>query len=220
MNVKAIFSKERDRFHPFQNSWGIAALAGVLVASILTWLMLPSHICQYIFLLRVPIFFGLLLFGFPIVANTVATALFQNLFVMRGRWQLATVMVSSTMAGLIVSCMFTLIIMHAPARFNIPLLITLLPIEVIRGITALFILPTWLFTIKLSTIELGQKVVFQGVLCGLVGSFALIRTIFWTESVLRSWQECRQFIASAIFFFAKQHPQGYLDAHNGLIPIL
>ncbi len=216
MNVKAIFSKEHDWFRPCQNLWSIAALAGVLVASILIWLMLPAHIYQYIFLLRVPIFFGLLLFGFPIVANTVATALFQNLFVMRGRWQLATVIVSSTMAGLIVSCMFESILMHAPARFNIPPLITLLPIEVIYGITALLILPTWLFTIKLSTIELDQKVVFPGILCGLIGSFALLRIISWTESVLRSWQGCRQFIASFIFFFAKQHPQGYLDAHNGL----
>jgi hypothetical protein len=208
-------SKDRDLFRPFQNLWSIGAWAGVLVASILIWLMLPSHIYQYIFLLRVPIFFGALLFGFPILANTVATALFQNLFVMRSCWQLATVMVSSTMAGLIVSCMSALIIMHAPARFNIPPLITL-PIKVVYGITALVILPNWFFTIKLSQIELGKKDVFLGVLGGLVGSFALIWTIDRTESVLQSWQECRQFIASFIFFFAKKHPQGFLDAQNGL----
>ena len=204
-------SKDRE----FQNLWRIVAWAGILVASILIWLMLPSHIYQYIFLLRVPIFFGALLFGFPILANTVATSLFQNLFVMRGCWQLATVMVSSTMAGLIVSCMSALIIVHAPARFNIPPLITL-PIKVVYGITALVILPNWFFTIKLSNSELAKKEVFLGVLGGLVGSFALIWTIDRTESVLRSWQGCRQFIASFIFFFAKKHPQGFLDAQNGL----
>jgi hypothetical protein len=214
MNFKATWI-DLYQLLPLQSLWRIFAWVVSLAILIFIWLILPSHLYQYIFLLRVPIFFGAILFGFPILANTVATALFQNLFVMRGRWQIATVMVSSTMAGLIVSCFFASILTYAPIRFNLPPLITL-PIAFQYGLTAIFILPIWLFTIRLSTIELGKKIVFLGSLFGIIGSLALIWVINWAESVLQSWQECKQFLASLIFFFAKQHPQGYLDTQNRL----
>ena len=65
-----------------------------------------KHYIYYIFRLRVPIVSGLILFLFPILANTIASKLIQNIFVMQNLVQLVIVMVVSTIAALVVSYSF------------------------------------------------------------------------------------------------------------------
>jgi hypothetical protein len=199
-----------------QNLWKIGTWVLVIIILVVIWLKTPEHIWQYILLLRIPIIFGSLLFCLPILANTIAAKLLQNLFVMRGRWQLATVLVSSTMAGLMIAFISASLLTHAPERFGIERLMTLS-----SGyqylITAVLVSPTWFLTIPLSAdLELGKKVVLPGAILGIAGSFLLGWVIKQAQLILESWQEFKQFVADWILFCAKGHPQGYLDAQNQL----
>jgi Patatin-like phospholipase len=182
-----------------------------LVILLYIWLSSPDYIWSYILLLRVPIILGgLLLFGLPILANfTGLSNLAQNLFIMRGAWQLATVFVSSTMAGLMVSLVSRIIIADAPERFGLPVLFTLSDLHQ-YGLTAILVLPTWVAVIRLSKI-----VVVKGAIVGLISSLGLVWLVNYTNFCLNSNIELKRLFAKITMFFMKQHPQGYLDPKTG-----
>ncbi len=70
---------------------------------------LPNKL-YYIFLLRVPIISGLILFSFPLIAQFVAPNFLQNIFVMDNGVQLITVMVLSTFSAVIIISLLKTII--------------------------------------------------------------------------------------------------------------
>lgn len=174
----------------------------------------PAYILSYV-LLRVPIVLGASLFGFPILANTpIGSALFQNLFVMRNPWQLAAVMVSSTMAASMVSFVSELILEKAKARFDIPFLVTL-STAARYILTAILLLPTWVAAIWLSVAELTIGGVILGIFVGLLGSLGFIAVVCSIESLLKK-QGLKQFFTDLIKVFVKWYPEGYLDKNGEL----
>ncbi|MGB5636449.1 MAG: hypothetical protein WBM44_29345 [Waterburya sp.] len=117
---------------------------------------------DYIFYLRVPIYAGILLLLFPILANTLAAKLIQNLFVMRGVKQLVVAMMGATMAALMVSFTFERIFDNAPRLFNVDRFLELSKRERYNLATFLIIV-NWLFIILSSWSELKAWVI-----CGVI----------------------------------------------------
>jgi hypothetical protein len=190
--------------------------------SILVWWFVPTSFWQYILLLRVPIVLGLLLFLFPFAATislSPLSPLFKNLFVMGRSRQLAMVMMSSTMAGVMISFVLSLILDNAPARFDLPIPITVsLPTFSKYIFAGILILPTWWKTIEFSLKdkELKLSSVRRGAIVGSIGSILLVVIVGKVESFLNSWHGFKQFIARWILLFAKGHPEGYLNSQNEL----
>jgi hypothetical protein len=140
---------------------------------------------SFFFPLRVPIVFGLILGVFPILANTLASVLFQNLFFMRGSWQLASVTVGSTMAALMVSFTSEEIFLKNPSLISSSSQ-NLLPL-MRYGLALLLTLPTWVMVWWRSFSELKQREWISGILVGLVASGGFIGLIVWLGSLLKDF---------------------------------
>lgn len=140
---------------------------------------------SFFFPLRVPIVFGLILVVFPILANTLASVLFQNLFFMRGPWQLASVTVGSTMAALMVSFTSEEIFLKNPSLISSSSQ-NLLPL-MRYGLALLLTLPTLVMVWwrSFSELKLGEWI--SGILVGLVASGGLIGLIVWLGSLLKDF---------------------------------
>lgn len=94
---------------------------GILILSVVGWLFLPDAVWRYIFYLRVPLLTGALLAFLPSLSLTLLRAMLRNLFVLRGKWQMAFVILSAIMAGTAVTLAANIILRNAPARFEVPL---------------------------------------------------------------------------------------------------
>ncbi|NCQ95079.1 MAG: hypothetical protein GPJ13_07940 [Microcystis aeruginosa W11-06] len=140
---------------------------------------------SFFFPLRVPIVFGLILGVFPILANTLASVLFQNLFFMRGSWQLASVTVGSTMAALMVSFTSEEIFLKNPSLISSSSQ-NLLPL-MRYGLALLLTLPTWVMVWWRSRSELKPGEWISGILVGLVASGGFIGLIVWLGSLLKDF---------------------------------
>ncbi len=204
---------------PLQGFWGIVVWVLTIAILMALWLyVIPVYVWQYILLLRVPIVFGVFLFGFPILAKLpIASSLFQNLFAMRGRGQLATTMVSSTMAGLMVTDISAIILVNAPARFDLPPLPDWIEDPFIHSkilqymLVTILIAPTWITAIRLSIAEITHKhKPVQGFALGIVGSLGLIALVNWAEFIIGSSQEARRVLSMVVLLFSKGHAEGYL----------
>jgi hypothetical protein len=220
-------------FFPLQGLLGILAWAFACVILVTLWLnVIPAYVFQYILLLRVPIILGILLFGFPILANfSTASSLFQNLFALRGNGQIVATMVSSTMASLMITYVTALILVNAPARFGLPPLPSKLEDLLIHstalqyGLVAVLVAPTWITIIPLTKAELeakhklskGTKHEFAvlrgyvGIILGIACSLGLIALVSWLDVILNSNRGIKQFIAKGFLFVSKGHPEGYLN---------
>ncbi|MFM7576858.1 MAG: hypothetical protein ACKO5Q_07975 [Microcystaceae cyanobacterium] len=72
---------------------------------------LPNPL-YYLFLLRVPLISGLILFSLPFIAQKLAPTFLQNLFVIEENWQLIAVLVCTTLtASTIISLLKTIIVL-------------------------------------------------------------------------------------------------------------
>lgn len=167
---------------------------------------------EYIFWLRVPIVCGLTLFIFPILAQTLGANLIGNLFVMRGRWQLIAVMLSSTMAALTISFVSESILENAHARFAE--LFSNLPVFYISTgyqycIALILLVPIWTITIwsssesefvseesnlsksknklsiEVNKFVIKEKKLVSGFLFGLLVSFLFGVIVFYSGEKLR-----------------------------------
>ncbi len=178
----------------------------------------PAYFLRYFLLLRVPIILGAILFFLPLLANTIASAYLQNLFVMRNPWQLAWIILSSTIAALMISLVFELILENSPARFSIPQLVTFSAAKRYTKqytLTAIFLLPTWIVTIWLSVAELKIAGVIVGLVVGLLGSLGFFVAVQFMESILEK-PELKQFFKKLINYFVQEYPEGYLDKDGEL----
>lgn len=138
---------------------------------------------DYIFRLRVPIIFGILLLVFPILANTIASSLIQNLFVMRGFWQLVVVMVGVTMAALMVSFSFERIFERVST--NKPLRNIQAPVR--YTLVAILVIFNWFPVLCLSSAELKSHSLGAGLLIGLTLSVGLAILIEKFGKFLGGW---------------------------------
>lgn len=138
---------------------------------------------DYIFPLRIPIIFGLLLFFFPILANTIAARLIQNLFVMRGFWQLVIVMIGAAMAALMVSFSFERIFERVSS--NQPLNDIQPPVR--YAFVAILVIFNWVPVLCLSSAELKRHSLGAGLLIGLTLSVGLAILIEKFGNDLGEW---------------------------------
>ena len=65
----------------------------LVIVALGIWLVIPVTFWQYLFFLRIPLVMGILLLALPAIAEFILPELLQNLFVLRGIWQIAFTMV-------------------------------------------------------------------------------------------------------------------------------
>jgi hypothetical protein len=73
---------------------------GIIAIAVVVWWHIPDSFWKYLFCLRAPILWGLLLVTLPLIATLWLPAMLRNLFVLRGPWQLISVIVSANMAAI------------------------------------------------------------------------------------------------------------------------
>jgi hypothetical protein len=204
----------------------LAVWLGAVLVALWLWLNMPDDVWRYVFHLRVPLLMGLLLMGLPVLALTWLRAMLRNLFVLRGRWQMAFVITSAIMAGTSVVMVANVILRNAPARFGVPQWIMLsefwqYALAIVLG------LPVCITAIVLSKERLDithisadheqpkQQTRWAGVAIGVGLSLGLLFAI----SQMRHWLEANkpfnQFLLKLVAFVTKQKPQGYIDPQTG-----
>jgi hypothetical protein len=186
---------------------------GIVLAVLLGWLGVPNTFWQYVFFLRVPIFMGLLLFALPLIAKFLLPAMLKNLFVLRGRWQLAFTILGASAAGMAVILVSHIILHNAPDRFNLPELRKIPKLWQYLGAIALA-LPTWIAATDLSQEELKDKR-WTGFLVGLLASVFFLLAFEWTRIWLAANDFFNQLFIAFISLLAKQSANGYLDPTTG-----
>lgn len=200
----------------------LAVWLGAVLIALLLWLNTPDAVWRYGFYLRVPLLMGLLLMGLPVLALTWLRAMLRNLFVLRGPWQMAFVIVSAIMAGTSVLMVANIILRNAPARFGVPEWITLsefwqYALAIVLGlpvcITAIVLSKERLDITQLSADHEQPK--RQTRLIGVAIGAALSLGLLFAISHMRHWLEANkpfnQFLLNLIAFVTKQETQGYID---------
>lgn len=192
---------------------GILLWLGAILVTLVIWLNSVDSFWQYIFFLRVPILMGLLLITLPLIATRLLRAMLRNLFVLRGRRQLAFVIISTVMTGISVVFVANIILYNAPARFAIPAWFTITDFwQYVLGI--ILSLPVCITAFVLSK-EQPDKIDDQsrwvGVLLGGVASLSLLIAISFTQRWLASNHELKEQLLKAISFLTKQETAGYIN---------
>ncbi len=190
---------------------------GTVLVTLAIWLNSPDGFWRYIFFLRVPILIGLLLIFLPLIATRVLRAMLRNLFVLRGRWQLAFVIISALIAGTAVVLVANIILNNAPARFGVVQWLTI-P-EFWQYVLAIALgMPVCITAIILSkeqSDQIGDRDRWMGVLTGGVFSLGLLFAFSFTRKWLASNTELKQLVLKAISFFTKQETGGYINPKTG-----
>lgn len=205
----------------------LAIWLGVLLLALGLWLNTPDPFWSYVFHLRVPLLSGLLLMGLPLLAVTWLRAMLRNLFVLRGKWQMAFVITSAVMAGTSVVLVATIIVRNAPARFALPIWTTL-P-EVWQYILAIGLaLPVCITAIVLSKERMDissdayperekprSRSRWTGVVLGIALSVTLLMAARWMRLWLVENAPLQSLLLQAVTLFTKQHTQGYINPQTG-----
>ena len=91
----------------------------IAIAALVSW-QIPDIFWKYLFFLRAPIFWGLLLITLPFIAIRwrPAIAMLRNLFVLRGPWQLFFVIVTANLAGIGIVINSYMILNNSSNRFK------------------------------------------------------------------------------------------------------
>jgi hypothetical protein len=201
---------------------GILLWAALIVAS--ATLLLHPVFLQYLFLLRVPLLIGGLLIALPILANTLAKNLLQNLFVLHNCVELALVTLGTLFTGMGVVSVANTLLMDGADRFNLPQLEWVHLLSSYQWLFAIGIgLSTFIVVICLSIPEmawlLGRDKVLKELLVGLgSGSFigvVLLRAGDRITDQLESFTGLNQLLASLISLLPKAARGGYIDPNTG-----
>ena len=151
-----------------------------LFVAFLVWVTNYVEALRYIFLLRVPIFVGLLLVFLPFIAiYTSAKAFLKNLFVLRSNRQLILVIIATTLAGLATILVSNVILNNAHLRFAVAK-VDAIPEFLEYIILSFLVSPIIIFSIILSRYEIQQRVrrnIWIGTLSG-IGIVIILLLIF------------------------------------------
>jgi hypothetical protein len=150
----------------------------------------------FFFPFRIPIIFGTLLFSFPILANTFAAKLFQNLFFMRSAQQLIAITIGALMPALMVSFTVEEIFLKNPTLMSTEIQGGLIYIR--YGLALLLTLPTWIFVWLRSKAELKSSLWLAGTMIGLGGGAAFIGVVIWVGRILEKFLIPNLFLAAKI----------------------
>ncbi|NEQ77549.1 MAG: patatin-like phospholipase family protein [Okeania sp. SIO2C9] len=212
-----------------------------LVAVVVTlWLQLPSAFWQYVFFLRIPLLMGVLLIALPVLATGALKSMLKNLFVLRGRSQIALTILGATVAGTAVTFVVAIILDGAPARFGVPelpgvfegkfwydvLVIALaLPTTLIDDkfwyyvLAIALALPTTCTVFKLSEEEMDNKKRRSGLFLGLLFGFIFLFLFKLTRNFLSvdkvPW--LNEWLVKAISFLGQHSSKGAGYVNNGIL---
>jgi hypothetical protein len=186
---------------------------GAVLVTLVIWLNSSAAFWRYIFLLRVPILMGLLVITLPIIATRLLRAMLKNLFVLRGRWQLTFVIISTVMAGTSVVLVANIILYNAPARFAIPAWFTVDEFwQYVLGI--ILSLPVCITAIALSNeqpVKFDDRDRWTGILIGGIASLGLLVFISFIQKRLDSNDYLKQQLLNTISFLTKRETAGYIN---------
>ncbi|MDF5709252.1 MAG: hypothetical protein PUP90_16700 [Nostoc sp. S4] len=185
-----------------------------LLVILSTWLVNSDSVWKYLFFLRLPILVGLFLLFFPKLAKDWLPALLKNLFVLRDKWQLATVIVSAIGAGTSVILVASIILENVAARFTVPATIEI-PELWQYGIGILLSLYICIVAINLSQEKLSKSEIQWGASVGALLSVVLLLIV----SLLRHWLSSNTFLKKIFFdilyLFIKNDSNGYINLQTG-----
>lgn len=176
------------------------------------------EILQYIFFLRIPIIVGLLLALFPTISLKLLPEMLGNLFVLRANNQLAIVISTAVLAGVITTKVFNIILSHASLRFGvsnwgvIPELL-----EYVIGIA--LSLPISIAAVKQSQeeIEKGQEgTEKKGVIFGVVAAVLLLIGIKLANNLFESSGFLEFALVKILSIFPEKMQAGYLGENGEL----
>lgn len=188
----------------------------LVLAAITIWLLSPDAVWKYLFFLRVPILMGFLLLLLPKLAKDWLPAMLKNLFVLRGRWQLAFVIVSAVAAGMSVILVASIILHNAAVRFNLPAAIDIPKFwQYVMAIAlSSYICIT---AIDLSKENSQTKLPGNAILLGTVAGGGLSIGLLFLVDLTRVWLSSNTYLKEvfgSIAFLAKDGTAGYIDPHS------
>ncbi|BAY75028.1 hypothetical protein NIES25_14450 [Nostoc linckia NIES-25] len=179
-----------------------------------TWLANSDGVWKYLFFLRVPILLGLFLLLLPKLAKDWLPAILKNLFVLRDKWQLATVIVSAIGAGTSVILVASIILENAAARFGVPATIKI-PELWQYGIGIFLSLYICIVAIDLSQEKLKKSERQWATIVGALLSVLLLLII----SLFTNWLNSNTFVKKIFFdifdFVTRNDSSGYINAETG-----
>jgi hypothetical protein len=200
-----------------------------LFVAFLLWVTNYVETLRYIFLLRVPIFVGLLLVFLPFIAiYTSAKAFLKNLFVLRSNRQLILVIIATTLAGLATILVSNVILNNAHLRFAVAK-VDAIPEFLQHIILSFLVSPIIIFSIILSRYEIQQRVkrnIWIGILSGIGLAIILLLTFNSTQNFLESNDFLNQSIVKIFLILPHSFRKGYIihysdhdEAAPGIIPL-
>ncbi|TRU43642.1 MAG: patatin-like phospholipase family protein [Microcystis aeruginosa Ma_QC_Ca_00000000_S207] len=185
---------------------------GIIAIAVVVWWHIPDSFWKYLFFLRAPILWGLLLVTLPLIATLWLPAMLRNLFVLRGPWQLISVIVSANMAAIGVIINAYMLLKGAPDRFGLSPWLEISDIwQYGLAIAAIALsLPICVTSYKLSKEEIKennpiQKVIFS-VFLSLVLLFAVIQTKTWIFTNFAN----NKLLISFVEFITRHKTEGYI----------
>jgi hypothetical protein len=193
---------------------GIIIWTIVVVLLLGAWLLVPTAFWQYLFFLRVPIILGIFLVLLPAIAEFFLPAMLKNLFVLRGTWQLAFIILGASVAAMSVVLVADTIVNNAPARFKVPKL-SEIPDLWQYTLAIGLALPITIAATHLSQEELEEKR-WGGLLTGILSSVIFFLSFDWIRDWFTNNLSFNSWVIKVIFFLTKHSRQGYIYPKTGL----
>jgi hypothetical protein len=190
----------------------------VVIVTVTLWLLIPDVLWKYLFFGRIPLMMGLFLIGLPFIAQNQLSAMLKNLFILRGKWQLTSVIVGAIMTGMAVTLGTYVILLNAGDRFNLPTSIDI-P-EFGQYVLAIVLgLPVCWTVYKLAEQNpnrIKNRDRNVSVILGAIISILLLIIVAFTRKWLFENVTIKEAITGIIFFFVQQETGGYIDQNGEL----
>ncbi|CCI27757.1 conserved membrane hypothetical protein [Microcystis aeruginosa PCC 9809] len=182
---------------------------GIIAIAVVVWWHIPDSFWKYLFCLRAPILWGLLLVTLPLIATLWLPAMLRNLFVLRGPWQLISVIVSANMAAIGVIINAYMLLKGAPDRFGLSPWLEISDIWQ-YGLAIALSLPICVTSYKLSKEEIKEKNPIQGVIFSVLLSLVLLFAVIQTKTWIFTNFANNKLLISFVEFITRHKTEGYI----------
>lgn len=182
---------------------------GIIAIAVVVWWHIPDSFWKYLFCLRAPILWGLLLVTLPLIATLWLPAMLRNLFVLRGPWQLISVIVSANMAAIGVIINAYMLLKGAPDRFGLSPWLEISDIWKC-GLAIALSLPICVTSYKLSKEEIKEKNPIQGVIFSVFLSLMLLFAVIQTKTWIFTNFANNKLLISFVEFITRHKTEGYI----------
>jgi len=182
---------------------------GIIAIAVVVWWHIPDSFWKYLFFLRAPILWGLLLVTLPLIATLWLPAMLRNLFVLRGPWQLISVILSANMAAIGVIINAYMLLKGAPDRFGLSPWLEISDIWQ-YGLAIALSLPICVTSYKLSKEEIKEKNPIQGVIFSVLLSLVLLFAVIQTKTWIFTNFANNKLLISFVEFITRHKTEGYI----------